>query len=812
MIVPSDLKVKAAMDLIETQKEDLQLTSFSEKLYSLLSIFTKPAIPRSIFPYWISTLTGSQINHLQLQERLDQSLLELEKKKLIEVKDSNITLLKNPFPSLIYGVKSISRTKAFFSQKSSQLKTDIQKTQAQERRKEKGKEKEKEKEKENEIIIDEEEEKDLNIDDQIESQMENEMIQEKKRERERELLYVKTLFQSINQQMRSYSLKNPQSWRFMNEISPHIRSLFMIPFNFKLIAKEAIISLLLTGDFLREVHGDHEKALELYQLGIILIGNPDSMFRFFPVLIAISRTLFCQRKFDKVQDCLEKLLSIELMSSGNGPQNFFLRVSKIFHEMGMLFVNTDFLPTAKKFFSMALRFKRNYYPTQNNEDTLNTSLELTFSEPTFEKRIEHLNHFAPLTNNPQIGHLKAIIAQIFGKVYFQEKKFSEAREYFQSALQTQTDLHNHVHPATFQNLFDIGQCYFETNQYEQAKDSFEQALTVSQTLLLNEHQPSHVNLFSLLGKAQLKLYHFQKAIINFKKSNEIRKALGQNETTREFLLNLRDISSCKIQQGKYDEALQILLTMFEAYSSNSQFPNKEEVDLWKAEVCFDLGKVYSKLGQQPLSKYYFDECIKLAKLLNENGQPTARRSYGKIAEEIGWSYVQVGQFAEARQFLITRIDIEKKHGKIHDIDLADYMDHIGRNFFETGQFDEAEQHFISCLQIIASSFGITNLNLGLFYIFILYFFFRDFKLLNFNFIWIDLLVTLNHPNIGTTLGCIGQICLQRNQLKMVLLLFSTSFHLFHRFHSHSHYLIRLLIILIEHISLVSEFLVFLIFF
>ena len=187
---------------------------------------------------------------------------------------------------------------------------------------------------------------------------------------------------------------------------------------------------------------------------------------------------------------------------------------------------------------------------------------------------------------------------------------------------------------------------------------------------------------------QTRIYHQIGAV--YLKKGDISKAgsylddaqRGAEETGDETRLAtiLADLGSLYELNGRYDDAIEVLLQGIELVESHS-----ENLASLKTEYYHRLGCIYFRQNALEEAMDLFEQVVQMAQ---ENGD---RQSEYRALSNMGSVHMERAEYAEAESLFLKIIENMNQQGDI--IAKSRAMINIGRLRLTQGRFDEAEAHF-----------------------------------------------------------------------------------------------------------------------
>ncbi|CAH0995710.1 Adaptive-response sensory-kinase SasA [Emticicia aquatica] len=185
-------------------------------------------------------------------------------------------------------------------------------------------------------------------------------------------------------------------------------------------------------------------------------------------------------------------------------------------------------------------------------------------------------------------------------------------------------------------LSDLGSLKVSTKQYDKAKGYFSEALIIAQSLIPKPKPKRLSSFYQNLGICYRNLHQIDSALINYKKSLEIKKQIGDSAGIANLGINL---SALLVNQKKYQEA-KTYLDFNIAYHTKVNAVD----DLWNDYL--NLAGIYIPLKQYEKAKKLIDNALIIAqKLKSKSKIADTYRDYSTYYQEINdyknaYEYVQ----------------------------------------------------------------------------------------------------------------------------------------------------------------------------
>lgn len=221
-----------------------------------------------------------------------------------------------------------------------------------------------------------------------------------------------------------------------------------------------------------------------------------------------------------------------------------------------------------------------------------------------------------------------------------ESKFEDASKHYIDGLKFSEEVGDNE--AKLIMLSDLGSLNVSLKQYQNAKNHFNEALRIAQNLTTKPKRLSA--LYQNLGICHRNLQEIDSAIINYKRSLEIKRKIGDSTGIANLGINM---STLLVSQKKYDEAKKLLDFNVDYHTKNNQID-----DLWNDYL--NLSGVFIPLKKYNEAKKYIDLSLDIAQKLN---------SESKIKEtyEVYSSYYQaIGDYKNAYEYYLKYSELEKK--------------------------------------------------------------------------------------------------------------------------------------------------------
>jgi tetratricopeptide (TPR) repeat protein len=243
-------------------------------------------------------------------------------------------------------------------------------------------------------------------------------------------------------------------------------------------------------------------------------------------------------------------------------------------------------------------------------------------------------------------------------------------------------------------LNKAGKYLKERALFSEAKDFFEQALDIRKKILVKDHPDlaETFNDFAGLYKAQGK---YKEAEVFYNNALDIRKKILVKDHP-DLAETYNDFAGLYQDQGKYTEA--------EDYYNNAlniekKVLGEDHPDL--GATLNNLGLVYKIQGKYKEAEEYYNTALYIEKKVLGNDHPDLATTLNNL----GTLYQDQGKYKEAEDYLNTALNITKKVlGEDHP-DLAKTLYNLGLLYYNQTKYSKAKPLFKKAIDIMEKSFG-----------------------------------------------------------------------------------------------------------
>uniref|UniRef100_A0A7S4QZS6 Uncharacterized protein n=1 Tax=Ditylum brightwellii TaxID=49249 RepID=A0A7S4QZS6_9STRA len=267
------------------------------------------------------------------------------------------------------------------------------------------------------------------------------------------------------------------------------------------------------------------------------------------------------------------------------------------------------LSRAKIYYNVALRiWKKSLSQEKINENATEARLcQLNYNAGVLSIKLEECGaaekyfleviaiHISNTENDFEIIELTARANTSIGNIRYKDKKFTEAINYYEKAL----DLRNHNHdvnkPEEINDKEEItgiysnlGRSYFQQKQPEQAMKFFQKA----NRTLLSEAKRNELLIaenWIQMGNVRFQQKEYDDARELYNDALKMQRKALQDETHETILQTCHDIALTHLKEGHYEKGLEIMEDVLKNKKEG------EQKDLYLVRIYFDIIATYLKL-------------------------------------------------------------------------------------------------------------------------------------------------------------------------------------------------------------------------
>ncbi|KRX07658.1 hypothetical protein PPERSA_11207 [Pseudocohnilembus persalinus] len=242
----------------------------------------------------------------------------------------------------------------------------------------------------------------------------------------------------------------------------------------------------------------------------------------------------------KSQKCFEKII-----------QKDSLQISPVLINLAFSYCQVHEPEKALKLYKKAYEIRKKQLP-ENALDLAFTFMGMGMCYLELKKYKEAQNSFEQAEKIYQFNNIKGgyYISDLYnnlGNLHFKLVKFEKALDYYQKSLKIMQQINGINHVNTCSILMNIAVIYKRIDQFLEAENLYQKVLEIKLNHNSNKNTPFFGDLYYNIGLLMQKQEKYQEAIINFKKSYNIRKqTLGINNPLTNESRNLLEATNQKL--------------------------------------------------------------------------------------------------------------------------------------------------------------------------------------------------------------------------------------------------------------------------
>ncbi|CAF0901463.1 unnamed protein product [Adineta steineri] len=260
-------------------------------------------------------------------------------------------------------------------------------------------------------------------------------------------------------------------------------------------------------------------------------------------------------------------------------------------------------------------------------------------------------------------------------------------------------LNNRIREETFpeeEGWYRLGVVLIKMGQYDKAEGFYE--FLLGQTT----HENDKAFIYHELGRIKYNLKDYQKALINYEKSLEIKqKNLPPNHADFANLYN--NIGLVYKHEGNYSEALS---SHKKAVEIQKLALSSQHLDL--STSYSNIGNVYDSMGNYLKALSYHEKALKIRQKALPPNHPTLAYSYNNM----GLTYDNMGYYSQALSSHEKALAIRQEALPPNHPDLASSYNNIGNAYDNLGDHAKALKAYEKSLELIQESLPPNHPDLG----------------------------------------------------------------------------------------------------
>ncbi|MFH1355404.1 MAG: tetratricopeptide repeat protein [Candidatus Omnitrophota bacterium] len=239
--------------------------------------------------------------------------------------------------------------------------------------------------------------------------------------------------------------------------------------------------------------GQYPEAKEFYDKGLKLSRENEDKLNEADVLGKIAIWFMDKEEYEKALELLTKSSEINRERQHISKHKYNLACD--YFNLGLLFINKDDFPTAKKFYDKSFKiFERLNLNHELSDYYFNTG-EVFFYQKEYQKALDY--YFMGLKIDQKQGNLPSIAADynMIGELYLEIDKLEEAEEYFNKALMVCGDIKSPLDKGYA--YWNLGTLYTEKGRKHQARDYLREAQEIFRKIETSDYNDIKQDLLSL---------------------------------------------------------------------------------------------------------------------------------------------------------------------------------------------------------------------------------------------------------------------------------------------------------------------------
>ena len=286
-----------------------------------------------------------------------------------------------------------------------------------------------------------------------------------------------------------------------------------------------------------------------------------------------------------------------------------------------------------------------------------------------------------------------------GQVLFEMKKYTDAKELFEKALNIQQQISSDV--ATDRNvakaLHEIGQCLIETNELADAKSYLEKALEIEQRLASDITTDGDIaDTFHTIGNCLIRMNKLAYASSYLEKALRIKVKISTDiATDKSIALTLHAIGACLTDMDKLTDAryyLEKALRIKQLVSTNITIDREVSVTLHK------IGQCLMQMNRLADATSYLEDALKIRQLISSNVDTD--RDVAVTLNLIGQCRMAMDEYTEAKEYLENSLQIKVKTSSdvSNDREVAISRCTIGQCLMHMDKLSDAKEYLENALK------------------------------------------------------------------------------------------------------------------